>query len=60
MASVAMDVDVVADTMLDIFLFLFPELHGPLHDINLLVVDFDETNEILAVYMFNFSDTLPI
>jgi len=61
MASVVVVVDAiaVADTMLVIFLFLFPELHGPLH-INLLVGDFDERNEILAVYTFNFSETPPI
>jgi len=59
--AVAVAVDVVADTMLVIFLFLFPELHVPLH-INLLVADFDGTNEnkLLAVYTFNFSETPPI
>jgi len=60
MASIAVAVDVVADTMLVIFLFLFPEFHGPLHNTNLLVVDVDETNEILVVYTFNFSKTPPI
>jgi len=60
MASVVVVVDAiaVADTMLVIFLFLFPELHVTLH-INLLVADFDGTNEnkLLAVYTFNFSET---
>lgn len=54
-------VNIFAETMLVIFLFIFQKAHIPPH-LNLLVAHLYKTNEnkLLVVCTFNFSETPPI